>query len=701
MMKRKKRRTVWYTFLTFFAALCLSSCGRERVEEAPEKALHVDYLQELEIPSPVQVVCDADSAWILTTIKDDPIRRWSAQTAERDAEQIVWQSEDGSFDLISIAQRRGILYAELLDRKDHSLVIREYQTGAAWRTVMTVQVENWQEYAVMGSTFFVNGSEEVYLANGDQVTRYRGKGEIADRYKLSGDVRSLWETQEGRVCCITAEETKITLYELGEGGEEEKWTLKQQEPVREVQVIGNSGGETLCLATDRELLFLDAVSGGLSVKTDLIKTGVSSVLAGYYEEAEGTLRLFGAVGNGEGLCYGLLRELDESGEQRTELVYGMEGGVNNTESSSIWRAISEFNQTNPDYYVTIKNYDNNIERLHADMAAGDGPDILDMTHSEYYESYAKNGYLEDLSPYLEQSPYRDEVIGNVLDAYRIDGRLYLLTPQVQLKGLIVSPEYEIPVENWNMDTFLELVEQNGWERPLLSGTSGDPETFLFFLLRGRQDEFIDWERGEASFETEEFVDMLKLCKEYAEADRANAAEEDREERERNALCREVRYGGNFSYYLQYGREYPVYGYPTSFGQAYEITACSDCCAIYSGSDQKEGAWAFLESLLWESNQRYSGITDPGFPICRSVLEELAEESKSMQIKSGEELLTISDAEIQILTDILCEGELRNGTMDPDIRAVIQEESSAYFAGGKDPWDVAHIIQNRVELILQE
>ncbi len=73
------------------------------------------------------------------------------------------------------------------------------------------------------------------------------------------------------------------------------------------------------------------------------------------------------------MCYHMLSERDISREQRTELVYGMVGGVNADASSSIWTAITAFNQENKVYFVTIKNYDNNTDRHHADMAAGDGP----------------------------------------------------------------------------------------------------------------------------------------------------------------------------------------------------------------------------------------------------------------------------------------------------------------------------------------
>ncbi len=700
MRERKYRKTILQGLLLFFIVI-LSACGKKEPVEVPEMVFGVDYLQEQEIQLPVQIVCDSNNAWIITSVKNDPIRMWSMQTPGTNPELITWLPETGNYDLISIALRQDMLYAELRNREDNTLEIRKFDTEGAWSVVMSVRLENWEDYAIMGRIFYVDSSENVYLVKDNEVTRFEGEEKKANAYELRGDACSFWENKEGIVECVVADETDIILYELKAEGAEEKWILERPETIDNVYIVGDCGGENLCLVADQDILFLDEASGNLSARTDLMKLGMSSVLAGYYDENEGTLKLLGCIGNGEGLCYSLLSKRDETRQQRTELVYGMESGVNNWEKSSIWRAISEFNQTSPDYYVVIKNYDNNIERMHADMAAGNGPDIIDMTHSEYYEFYAKNGYLEDLTSYLEQSQYKEDIIWNILDAYRIDGKLYLLAPQIQLKGVVINPEYEILPEEWNMETFLNLVAQNGWEKPVLAGQAGDSEALLLFLLNGALDIFIDLEQEKSYFETEEFVNMLELCKEYAEMDRSDAMGWTDEEKERNTLCREVRYGGNFSYYLWYGREYHIYGYPTLSGQTYEILSCSDSCAIYSESNQKEGAWAFLESLLSESNQKYSGITEPGFPIRKSVLDELAEESKRMEIKVGGEMQTVTDSEIQILKDILYTGKICNGMMDPSIRSVIQEETEAYFSGDKNAWDVAHIIQSRVDIIIQE
>ena len=707
MKNRAAPKSIFIGLISLFLAAVLPACKEADSEAPQEKLFGVDYSQEQEFQSPVQVVCNSDSAWTISVAKNDPIHKWSPQTPGVRMEQFEWQSEEGNHDLINISERQGTLYVETRNREDNTLVIRKCGKDGDWGDVMSLKMENWEEYAVMGRGFFVDSKENIYLVSRDEVTCFSGEGQKICGYELKGDVCLWTEDENGHAECVTASSDEIILYELEGNRAEEKWTLKTS--AGKACGIQSSEKGTLCLAMDGEILFLDRESGSLLARTDTMKLGVPSVLTGYYDESEGTLQLYGLTGSGtKGLQYSRLSERDASGEQRIELIYGMVGGVNNGDTASIWRAIATFNQTSQDYYVTIKNYDNNIERLHADMAVGNGPDIIDMTYSEYYESYVQNGYLEDLSPYLEQSQYKDDIIWNILDAYRIDGGLYLFTPQVQLWGVMIHPEYEDLVEEWNMETFLELVEQNQWEKDIFDLQGNPQQLLVYYLLSGGQEEFIDWEQRKASFETEEFVDMLELCREYAAEDWPDESGWTSQEREWNSLCMRVpfylgKYGsGYLSYVTTYGREYPVHGCPTLSGQTYEISACSDSCAIYSGSSKKEGAWTFIESLLWESNQRYSGIANPGIPVRSSVVRELMEESKSVEYKSYTgEILMITDAEIRILEDILYNGKLCNRMLNPDIRLVIEEETAPFFAGDKSAQETARIIQSRVQLILQE
>lgn len=699
------KKIVFMGLFLFYMAAVLSACGTEESENTEEKAFSMDYdAEEAAIRGLEQVVCGQECAWAITHVKGDFIYEIGFDTGKAEMEKIEWQPEEGEYFIVNIAEQNGTLYAEFWNRDKDTLEIRRKGAGDVWSDVMSIKSEDVESYAFTGSGLFVDSNGSVYLVNGDNVACFDTEGRQTYTYELRGTACFFQENGEGYVECVTTDTNEITLYRFIANRAEEQWRFKVS--AGKVHGIRSSEEDTLCLAADQEILFFDRETGRLSARTDLVRLGVASVLAGYYDAGAGTLRLYSTVGNGaEGLRYSLLREGDASAEQRTRLVYGVLTRANADSTSSIWTAIATFNQENKDYYVVFKDYDNNLERLHADMATGNGPDIIDMTYSEYYESYVKNGYLEDLSPYLEQSQYRDDIIWNVLDTYRIDGGLYMLTPQFHLRGLLIHPEYEDFVEEWNMETFLELVEKNQWEKDIFGSLVGDPENLLYYMLHGRRDEFIDWEKKTAAFETEEFMDMLALCREYAEADWSDAKEWMYEERAWNTLCPEVVFFDYRSYLHNvdiYGREYQIYGYPTLSGQTYGIKACADSCAIYTGSSQKEGAWEFIESLLWESNQRCRGMVNSGLPIRGSILKEMAAEAESETIKiNNKQYSPVTESEVAIVDDIIYNGELSNHSIDPDIWTVIWEETAPYFAGDKSAQEVAHIIQGRVQIILAE
>ena len=220
VQKRMKKKTILTGLSVFFMAVLLSACGKGEGEKIPEKVFGMDYSQEQEIQFTVQMICDSDSAWVITTAKKDPIYKWVPQISG--TEQLEWQSEDGNHDLIGIAERRGTLYVETRNREDDTFEIRKYRTGRAWSAVMSIRVEDWEAYATMGSSFFVDGSENIYLVGGDKVMRFGGEGQESGAWELQGDV-CLWvENGRGQVECVAATADEITLYELAETGAEKK-----------------------------------------------------------------------------------------------------------------------------------------------------------------------------------------------------------------------------------------------------------------------------------------------------------------------------------------------------------------------------------------------------------------------------------------------------------------------------------------------
>ncbi len=705
-------------FAVLLLGVCLSACGEKKDagdagnkaagqngQEVRTKAFGIDYSTEFSLENPEQIVCGQDCMWAITTRLDGFIYRIDYKEENSGVQEIEWRT-GGEENLVNIAEGEKGLYASVYLRKENQIEIRRLNAGGQWTVIMTVKAEN-PEWCVVGSGLFVDSGENTYMVSDRAVTCFGENGTKTGEYELEGRACFFRENDDGGVECVAAKTDSIVLYGLNGAKAEEKWALQ----VDGGKVCGISGGKEapLCLAADTVLLFIDWETGSLLEKSDLLAMGVSFVLAGRYDAKEETLRLYGAGGQREGsgnLSCSLLSGREASAEQRTELVYGIFYGE---APADIKAAIMAFNRSNESYYITIRSYCSNTtywqesqQRFLADMAAQNAPDIIDMLFwRDYYEPFVSSGYLENLTPYLEQSQYKDDIMWNVLSAYEVDGSLYLLAPQFSFTGLLIHPEYACPLEDWNTETFLTMLQRNAWKKNVFNIYQSNPQDLLRNMLIGRQGELIDKEQKKAYFESQAFLDMLALCKEYAE--NHEAGEDDL--LNYNNLFSRRQYGFYHDYVFStdiYGREYQIYGYPTADGQVYQVFS-SDSLAIYAGSTHKEGAWQFVESLLQEENQVYHAMTNPGIPIRRSVLERMKEEEgwTEMAYRVGDELLTTSEAEFQIVENIIANGIFVPENVNEDIWSIIEEETAAYFAGDKSAEEVAHIIQSRVGLMLAE
>lgn len=691
-----KSRKVICVILIILSAV-LFGCGKNKVEEAESKSFGIDFMQGQAIFDPEQVVCGPDCAWVITAAKASRIYRIEYDTDTVGVGEISWQQGERE-SLINIAQREGILYAQVYKAEEHIYEIRKY-IGGVWLKVAAFE-ERDADWKIVGNGLYVDGAESVYLISPGKVTRFGKEGQ--QEYRLSGNAFFFGEDGENGVTCVAGTEKGIALYILGDGDADKKWELKI--PAFLLSGLYSSDPGILCLAAEEDLLFVDPDSGNLLARCDLTACGVSSVMAGMYNVEEESLQLYGTERGGELYC-GLLSGRRVSAEQRTELIYGTMryGGV----ADNVQAAIIDFNRTNENYYITIRNYGNyegnDLQRLHMDMAGGNAPDILEMSSLESYEIYVNNGYLENLRPYIEQSECCEDILWNVLNTYEVGGGVYLMMPHFSLNGLAVNPQYRGKAEEWNMQTFLSIIEKSQGEQFVLGGLS-DSQTLLWYMLAGQQDEFIDWERREASFESEEFLKTLALCKENGERKWPDLSEWTYADMQKNAVCGIV-FLSDLTNYLTltevYGREYPVYGYPTSSGQVYEINMSSESCAIYAGSSYKEGAWEYVESLLDESRLLGHSTLGYGIPIRNSALEKYAEEQKESVLKYPDGDKSLTEGELSIMKDIIYHGNLVHMLVDREILNVVQEEAASYFYGDKSAQEVARIIQSRVELILSE
>ena len=127
-------------------------------------------------------------------------------------------------------------------------------------------------------------------------------------------------------------------------------------------------------------------------------------------------------------------------------------------------------------------------------------------------------------------------------------------------------------------------------------------------------------------------------------------------------------------------------------------------AMYSDSEQKEGAWTFIEYMLSEEEQSWYGQEVSAFPVRKSALDvyltkpysridKMIDEISSEKVEEVKELAL----EIEKMFPYLYLSQRSSST----IADIVIEEVQAYFAGDKTVEETAAIIQNRAQLYIDE
>ena len=122
---------------------------------------------------------------------------------------------------------------------------------------------------------------------------------------------------------------------------------------------------------------------------------------------------------------------------------------------------------------------------------------------------AQKGYLENLWLYIENDPDLglDAVLLPPLKASEVSGGLYLLFGEVSVVTLI-GPEHIVGERSGRtLDELLETLSSMPPESTILRYNTTRDEVF-FRLLSAQMDQFVDWNTGKTSFDSEKFYKMV-------------------------------------------------------------------------------------------------------------------------------------------------------------------------------------------------
>ena len=375
---------------------------------------------------------------------------------------------------------------------------------------------------------------------------------------------------------------------------------------------------------------------------------------------------------------------------------------------------------------TESTYTDALTSLHADLAGGDCPDLIDLSMVNLRDVTAK-GVLEDLTPYLKSSEVAniDDFVPSVLNAYNIDGIQTTVPTYFTIDTLLARTSVVGEEPGWTMEEMIALTKANPGKQ-LMHGMT--KERALQTCLMYASDSFIDYESGRCSFDSPEFIQFLEF---------ANCFDLEYEYNENESFPKMLQSGkvllsnASFNdvhayqmYYLMFEEDgvTPI-GYPTADGTPGVFLLGNEIYGISAQSENKESAWKFLESMLSGQSTSYGW----GFSSRKEQLEEMFKEAcepeyqkdENGEIRMDEEgnpmqnpktswgydnwnvdIYAATQEEIDGIRHLIEIARPLSGESE-EIYSIIGEEAAPYFAGQKSAEEVAKIIQSRLQIYVSE
>jgi hypothetical protein len=264
-----------------------------------------------------------------------------------------------------------------------------------------------------------------------------------------------------------------------------------------------------------------------------------------------------------------------------------------------------------------------------------------------------------------------------------------------------------------MDAFAKAKGENGNLRRLESlSYPADPSQLLYDLCLGSIENsgFFDPKKGTCNFESESFYRLIRFCRENGEAPMdVNYSSDECVEQMMNGDAFFINAGGNLVDYSKYratlGDDYVCVGVPSD-NEVKSVALCYWGIAVNRYSDNKDVIADFLEYLVSEDCQVKYGTNQW---IRRDVLKKHVKDQNEstdgpfFQLGSNASvpLMGRKDGTSYIDEFIKLMDNAVPSSVYYEIQDIVLEETGACFSGDKTEQEVAHIIQSRVQLYLDE
>lgn len=385
-----------------------------------------------------------------------------------------------------------------------------------------------------------------------------------------------------------------------------------------------------------------------------------------------------------------------------------------------------FNRESKEYRIEIKDYSNEEDpqaKMNADILAGNVPDIIYLSNLPTNQYIAK-GMLEDLTPYFEKDPDINisDIQDSFLEAVKVDGKLYYVCPSFSVSTITASTKDVGKEQGWTFEDLRALLDKKGeGVRPFWTENKSD---MLYSFLGTGVSDFVDWQTGECSFDSQDFKDILELCNSKGKTEETEWSEESPSQPtlikegkifllEGSVTLEEIQMNKKI-----FGGDITFIGYPNKDKEGSYFSIWNHL-GIYSKSNMKDGAWNFIRTFMTKEYQAQNNMYYGGAPTrkdCFDMMIKAKTTTKSYTDEFGNEITPVdstygyNDFEAKIgpssqedvdMYKQLIQNTKKIGEDNEFIMQIIQEETKAYFSGDKNLDETVGVIQNRVKTYVNE
>ncbi len=416
-------------------------------------------------------------------------------------------------------------------------------------------------------------------------------------------------------------------------------------------------------------------------------------------------------------------------EQKEIILIGSIYGDSELRSSAV-----KFNKSSDKYHISIREYmpdeyddynnalNDALTNLNNDITSKNGPDIIEL-YGVNVSQLAAKGVFEDLAPYLEKSTVlnRSDLVEKALEAYTYEGVLVSIPNNFSIMTVAGSAKDLEGKKGWTVNDLIAYADANPGKALFDGVTKGQ---FMQYLMMYNESEFVDWTTGECKFDSEEFKSMLTFVNRFPDAYdwRSDEASTPTKIQNGEVLLDTVGLTGFNDIQIpieEFEGQMTCIGFPTISGEGGHAIMTNQAYGITAKSGNKEGAWAFIESVL---TQEDSGRYWNGFPVVKSKLDAMIAEATKVEYYVDEngnqvaimgggsigyqdgwsyEYHTTTQEEVDIIMELLENSRPINYNYGSQIVSIINEEADAFYKGQKSVDEVASVIQSRIKIYVGE